>query len=81
MVNGVDVKCRNCHKKFWVELKLSFGARKNKNIPDLLKCLLNELRLYFKCPYCKNNMIVGIGFFMDKPPEITQIVDNPTYIG
>lgn len=81
MVKGIDVKCKKCYKKFWVEAKLGFGARENRNNPDLLKCLLDELRLYFKCPYCKNDMIVGIEFFSDKQPEITQIVDNPTYIG
>ncbi|MBL7148343.1 MAG: hypothetical protein ISS82_05950 [Nanoarchaeota archaeon] len=81
MVNGVDIKCRNCHKKFWVEIKLSFGAMESRNMMGLLECLLNEVRLYFRCPYCKQDTIVGVKFFSDKLPEMTQIVDNPNYIG
>lgn len=81
MVNGVNIKCRNCLNKFWVELKLGFGARQSKNEENLLDCLLDEIKFYFKCPYCKCNIIVNILFFSNKPPEISQITENPPYIG
>ncbi|MBU2639340.1 MAG: hypothetical protein KKG75_01390 [Nanoarchaeota archaeon] len=81
MVNGMNVKCRNCLNKFWVELKLSFGVRQNKNNEELLNCFLNEVRFYFKCPYCKQDTIVNAVFFNNKLPEISQITENPKYIG
>lgn len=81
MVNGIYVKCRNCHKKFYVEIKLNFGVREKRDVQKLLNCLLDSVRFYFKCPYCKNDSIVGVEFFSDKPPEIAQITENPDYIG
>lgn len=81
MVKGLDARCRNCNKIFWVELKLKFGIRKNKDDLNLLECFLDESRFYFKCPYCKKPTIVGAAFFRYRDPEITQIVENPDYIG
>lgn len=81
MVKGLNIQCRNCNKIFWVELKLKFGVRKNIKMPTLLECFLDESRFYFKCPYCKKPTIVGVTFFCFKSPEITQIVENPDYIG
>ncbi len=81
MAKGLDARCRNCNKIFWVELKLKFGVRKDIHVPDLLKCFLDESRFYFKCPYCKKPTIVGVAFFRYREPEITQIVENPDYIG
>ena len=80
-MKGTDVKCRNCQKKYWTEFKLSFGARKNKMSQGLLACFLSEVRFYFKCPYCKQGTIIGIGFFIDRPLEVTQITEEPNYIG
>lgn len=81
MVNGLNFQCRNCNKKIWIELKLKFGVRSSKNSLDLLKCFLDGSRFYFKCPYCKKPITVGITFFRFREPEITHIVENPDYIG
>lgn len=81
MPNGMNVKCRNCINTLWIEIKLNFGARKNKDEINLLDCLLNEVRFYFKCPYCKQDTAVSAMFFSNKGPEISQIVENPHYIG
>jgi len=81
MVKGANIKCKNCLKTFWVESKLSFGIRKNEMATELLDCLLNEVKFYFRCPYCKESTIIGIEFFSNKPPEITKIVEDPNYIG
>jgi len=80
-MKGLYVKCKNCSKTFWVELKLSFGLRTRKEFDDLLECFLDETRFYFKCYYCKKPTIVGINFFSNKQPEITHIIENPNYIG
>ncbi len=81
MVKGLNARCRNCSKTFWVELKLKFGIRKDISDGDLLKCFLDESRFYFKCPFCKKPTIVGVAFFRYREPEITQIIENPDYIG
>ena len=80
MLKGIDIKCRNCHKKYWIELKLSFGARKNRINHKLLDCLLDETRFYFNCPYCKKSNTISIGFHHNRPPEIMSIMENPDYI-
>ena len=81
MPKGINIKCKNCIKTFWIEIKLSFGARKNKDDIELLNCLLNEVRFYFRCPYCNQDILANAGFFTNKPPELAQIVENPHYIG
>ena len=81
MVSGLNIKCKNCFNRCWIEINLKFGARQNENNEDLLDCLLSEVRFYFKCPYCKQDTIVSTIFFANKPPEIAQIVENPHYIG
>lgn len=81
MIKGVYIKCRNCHKKYWTEFKLNFGARRNKMSHRLLDCLLNEVRFYFNCPDCNYSTKLSIGFFTDRPLKVTQITEDPGYIG
>ena len=49
----MNIICKKCHKKYWIEPKLSFGARKNRTAYSLLDCLLNEVRFYFNAPIAK----------------------------
>lgn len=80
MVDGTEHKCRSCHKRFWVGIKLSFGARKKQHSEDLLDCFLNEVIFYFKCPYCKSDTETGFIFHRNQP-KIEQTVRSPNYIG
>lgn len=81
MTDGTEVECRNCRKKFWIGVKLSFGARKKKNAADLLNCFLEEITFYFKCPYCKYDSHLGFKFYRSNQPEIETTIGCPTYIG
>ena len=81
MTKGIEVECRKCQNKFWLDVKLNFGARKHKNDQNLLNCFLDCIRFYFKCPYCKENKIVEVEFFVNGQSEAKIIVENPDYIG
>ena len=45
-----------------MELKLNFGVREKMNTQKLLNCLLEGVRFYFKCPYCKNEDEIQVSF-------------------
>ena len=80
MTKIIKVKCKNCHKKLFIEIKLNFGAR-NENNGDLLDCFLNEANFHFNCPFCQEIGVLNTYFFTDKKPKISQITENPSYIG
>lgn len=81
MVKGLNIKCRSCNKLFWIEIQLKFGARINEFAHDTLECFLHEATFYSECSYCQAPIKIAATFFSLKEPKLTQLIENPHYIG
>lgn len=79
-MKGFYVKCKECNKKFWLSVTLSFGAKKDENSEEILNSFLHSVIFNFNCPHCGEPTEAGIGFRVEGEPQVLDI-KKPTYIG